>query len=126
MLFFDLDGPLLDVSPRYIALHHALLAAGETTPMAGPLYWERKRAVCPEEAILAELGAADPSFYLQRRLELIETAEYLAFDRAWPWALPILTCLAPLGPLVIVTARACRSLLLEQLARLKLGPFFDE
>jgi phosphoglycolate phosphatase len=123
ILFFDLDGPLLDVSPRYIALHRALL--GESG-MAGPAYWERKRAACPEEAILVEIGALDRPPYLRRRLELIETAEYLAFDRPWPWAHAILTRLSAAHPLVLVTARSRRPLLLEQLDRLGLAHFFHE
>jgi phosphoglycolate phosphatase len=126
MLFFDLDGPLLDVAPRYLALHQALLAGTGVSPMPGPLYWWRKRAACPEEAILAELGVADPAPYVRQRLQLIETAEYLAHDRAWPWAHDVLTRLALRVPLVLVTARACRPLLLEQMERLGLTPFFQE
>jgi phosphoglycolate phosphatase len=123
ILFFDLDGPLLDVSPRYIALHRALL--GEAS-MSGPAYWERKRAACPEETILAEVGATDRPLYLRRRLELIETREYLTFDRPWPWARAILALLSTAHPLVLVTARSRRPLLLEQLDRLGLAPFFHE
>jgi pyrophosphatase PpaX len=126
MLFFDLDGPLLDVSPRYVALHEALLADSGVSPMPRPLYWQHKRAACPEEAILAQLGVRDTAAYLRRRLELIETAAYLAHDRPWPWSHAVLARLAALAPLVLVTARSCRPLLLEQLDRLALAPFFHE
>jgi phosphoglycolate phosphatase-like HAD superfamily hydrolase len=126
MLFFDLDGPLLDVSPRYVALHQALLAGSGVSPMAGPLYWECKRTACPEETILAQLGVRDATAYLRRRLDLIETTEYLAHDRPWPWVHAVLARLAVRSPLVLVTARACRPLLLEQLDRLALAPFFHE
>ncbi len=126
MLFFDLDGPLLDVSPRYVALHRALLADAGVSPMPGPLYWQRKRAVCPEEVILAELGVREGAAYLRQRLERIETAEYLAFDRPWPWTHAVLARLSLRAPLVLVTARACRPLLLEQLDRLGLASYFQE
>ena len=123
MLFFDLDGPLLDVSPRYVALHDALLGPAA---LAGPIYWERKRAACPEETILGDLGIRDPAPLIQRRLERIETPEYLALDRVWPWTRATLTRLESAGPFVMVTARACRPLLLEQLDRLGLSTFFEE
>jgi phosphoglycolate phosphatase-like HAD superfamily hydrolase len=126
MFFFDLDGPLLDVSPRYVALHHALLAVDGVAGMPAPLYWQRKRAACPEESILAELGVSDRSSYVRRRLALIETPEYLAHDRAWPWAHSVLSGLGAAGPLVLVTARTRRTLLLEQLDQLGLTAFFHK
>jgi phosphoglycolate phosphatase len=123
ILFFDLDGPLLDVSPRYIALHRALL--GEAS-LSGPAYWEHKRAARPEEMILAEVSETDRSLYLRRRLELLETPEYMAHDRPWPWTHAVLAHLSAAMPLVLVTARSRRSLLLEQLDRLGLACFFHE
>src|SRR4051794_15370214 len=92
VIFFDLDGPLLDVSPRYVRLHHDLLGRAGAAGMPGELYWRRKRAVCPEESILAELGLSHlTADYLPERLRLIETPEYLLHDRAWPWAAEVLT-----------------------------------
>ena len=44
ILFFDLDGPLLDVSHRYVALHHDLLYAHGWTGMEARRYWAGKRA----------------------------------------------------------------------------------
>jgi phosphoglycolate phosphatase len=127
VLFFDLDGPLLDVSPRYVRLHQDLLAEAGVTGMEARRYWQHKRACCPEEAILHELGVAVPvQDYLRRRLELIETSEYLVHDRLWPWAHAVLAHFAPTHPLVLVTARACRPLLLEQLERLGLRSCFHE
>jgi phosphoglycolate phosphatase len=126
VLFFDLDGPLLDVSARYAALHRDLLAEAGLQGLPAGTYWQRKRALRPEESILAEVGAsAHAAWYAPRRLERIETPPYLAHDRPWPWAHAVLRRLSG-RPLVLVTARACRALLLEQLERLKLTPFFDE
>ena len=127
IVFFDLDGPLLDVSARYVALHHAVLSDLGLRGLPGPTYWQRKRSRCTEESILAEVGVtAHIDAYVSRRLELIETSEYLVHDRPWPWARAILTRLATAGPLVLVTARANRPLLLEQLDRLDLASFFHE
>jgi phosphoglycolate phosphatase len=126
-LFFDLDGPLLDVSPRYVALHRALLEEAGVEPMPAERYWQCKRAALPEEDILRELGVLERvPHYLKRRLELIETVEWLVHDRPWPWTRPTLARLARQHTLVLVTARANRPLLVEQLERLELASFFDE
>src|SRR5262245_4474191 len=100
IIFIDLDGPILDVSPRYVALHRDLLRALGARGMAGDLYWRRKRARIPEERILEELGASEHiADYLRRRLELIETRDYLVHDRCWPWAESTLSGLSTQGPL---------------------------
>jgi phosphoglycolate phosphatase len=126
-LFFDLDGPLLDVSPRYVALHQTLLEAAGVEPMPAERYWQCKQAALAEEDILRELGVLERvPHYLKRRVELIETAEWLVHDRPWPWTRPTLARLAKQHTLVLVTARANRPLLDEQLARLELAGFFDE
>jgi phosphoglycolate phosphatase len=127
VLFFDLDGPLLDVSPRYVRLHRDLLARKGMAGLESDCYWQRKRAACPEEVILKALGAESHAAEYQRlRLEWIETLEYLIYDRPWPWAHAVLTRLSLSNTLVLVTARSQRQLLDEQLARLELAAFFHE
>ena len=39
IIFFDLDGPLLDVSQRYQNLHRDLLYGMGVTPLAPDTYW---------------------------------------------------------------------------------------
>jgi phosphoglycolate phosphatase len=127
VLFFDLDGPLLDVSTRYTALHGDLLRAAGLRVMASDRYWERKRARVPEEEILRELGVLGEAHdYLRQRLDRVESPEYLLLDRPWPWTHEILGLLACRYPLVLVTARSSHLLLLEQLDRLELIAFFHE
>ncbi len=124
-LFFDLDGPLLDVRPRYVQLHHDLLGRLGARGMPAADYWRRKRAAVPEERILEELGLPHLApAYCAERQRLIETAEYLALDQPWPWAAGVLSRLSRRWPLVLVTARGCRDLLLWQLERLGLTPYF--
>jgi phosphoglycolate phosphatase len=126
-VFFDLDGPLLDVSARYATLHRDLLRAAGLNAMAADRYWERKRARVPEEEILRELGVlGQANDYLRLRLDRVESPDYLVLDRPWPWTHEILAQLARRYPLVLVTARANRLLLLEQLDRLDLVAFFHE
>lgn len=126
-LFFDLDGPLLDVSARYAALHRDLLREAGLRCMSADRYWDRKRARISEEEILRELGALGLApDYLRLRLERIESPDYLHLDRPWPWTHDVLDKLARRNPLVLVTARASSLLLLEQLDRLDLIAYFHE
>jgi phosphoglycolate phosphatase-like HAD superfamily hydrolase len=125
IIFFDLDGPLLDVSERYQILHRDLLEGMGVAPLAPHVYWQRKRQRRPETAILRELGAsALEASYSHRRLELIETDRYLTHDRLWPWANSILTTLTARYALVLVTVRSQREALERQLTRLNLRRFF--
>jgi phosphoglycolate phosphatase len=126
IVFFDLDGPLLDVSERYQILHRDLLEGMGVTPLEPDVYWQRKRQRYPEAAILKELGASDlEPLYSRRRLELIETDGYLAHDRLWPWTIPVLTALIGRYALVLVTVRSKREPLERQLTRLNLRRFFE-
>ena len=127
ILFFDLDGPLLDVSRRYVALHRDLLRELGAAAVDADRYWECKRALIAEEEILAEIGAERlTARYVQRRLDLIESAIYLRHDRCWPWTPGCLARLSQHATLVMVTARGDRDALLRQLDDLGLAPFFDE
>jgi phosphoglycolate phosphatase-like HAD superfamily hydrolase len=127
ILFFDLDGPLLDVSPRYVVLHHELLRDHQLEGMGAERYWAAKRARRAEEDILAELGAAGVALdYVVARLARIETAPYLRHDRCWPWAIGCLEHLARHATLVMVTARSDRTALFDQLDSLRLRSPFHE
>jgi phosphoglycolate phosphatase len=127
ILFFDLDGPILDVSHRYVLLHQTLLLPHGHGGMDPAKYWDRKRARRSEDDILAELGVGHLSgIYGPERLRLIETAEWLTHDRCWPWSLECLGELAKRATLVMVTARADRAALLVQLDALGLRPEFHE
>jgi phosphoglycolate phosphatase len=127
ILFFDLDGPLLDVSNRYVVLHQELLRELGWDAMPAHRYWACKRGHMTEEAILAELGAASIfPVYGPRRLELIETAAYLRHDRCWPWTLAVLEHVNRHADLVMVTARSDRAALLDQLGKIGIRPFFRE
>lgn len=125
IIFFDLDGPILDVSARYQILHRDLLEPLGVSPLPPDTYWQRKRNRCPEVAILQELGVSELAHtYSRRRLELIEAESYLAHDRLWPWTIPVLTTLAARYTLILVTVRSNRQALERQLQRLKLRHFF--
>ena len=125
ILFFDLDGPIIDVSLRYKILHRDLLERMGVTPMAPDFYWQRKCRRYTEAAILQEIGASElEPLYSRLRLELIEEDDYLKHDCLWPWTIPVLTTLATWQPLALVTVRSNRDALERQLTRLDLRRFF--
>jgi phosphoglycolate phosphatase-like HAD superfamily hydrolase len=127
IVFFDLDGPLVDVSERYVRLHGDVLRELGAMGMEAGIYWERKRGRVSEEDILKELGLGRLALkYTSSRLARIESTEYLAYDRAWPWATDVLGSLQKDFRLVLVTVRARRDLLLGQLENLNLAGYFHE
>ena len=121
----DLDGPILDVSPR----HHRVYADGVSRlggePMDIGTYWAAKRDKISDHEILNRSGlpAASDAYQVIKR-ETIEAADYLSLDRLQPGTWEILHCLAEKHSLVLVTLRHSRRRLLRQLAMLKIAKLF--
>ncbi len=124
-VYFDLDGPILDVSRRYYQLHCDLAAALRIPPLAFATYWELKRNQASLEVILPESSPEERARYQEQRQALIETREYLQYDQVYPWAPAVLDSLHRSYRLGLVTLRNSRELLLWQLGRLQLADFFD-
>jgi phosphoglycolate phosphatase len=126
VVVFDLDGPLLDVSERYHRLYADLLRARGLRPLAKRTYWRLKRRRIPEEAIFRRSGgaAAEAREYARRRSRLIESREYLRYDRAWPRVSAVLRHLEPRSQLLLATARRSHRSLTWQLERIGIGGYF--
>lgn len=126
-LFLDLDGPLLDVSPRYVALHQALCAQRGWRALEGEQYWALKRARQPERRILALVTQEDVEPYLEQWRACIEDDAWLAHDVLQPGVLGLLDALRGGGRwrLVLATLRARREGLERQLERLGLARRLD-
>ncbi len=128
-LFFDLDGPILDVSRRYYRLHSELVLQLGGMPMDEANYWERKRDREPLSALLAldlkPIPGESAQTYRQLWREKIEWPASLAADTVVPGAREQLAALQTTHHLVLVTLRQCRENLEAQLERLQLGPFFE-
>ncbi|HSS50009.1 MAG TPA: HAD family hydrolase [Thermoanaerobaculia bacterium] len=125
-ILLDLDGPLLDVLPRYHRLHSDLVLRHGGRPLDPEAYWDAKRKRGPEPQILAKSGL-DPGAIrevLGERARWIESWRYLQLDRTWPWTEAVLTDLSRRAPLVLVTARRHRRRLLRQLGELGLRGHF--
>lgn len=127
-LFLDLDGPILDNRPKYIALHRQLLHDSVGVALAEEEYWELKRTRVPEIEILNRCGvpASQWDAHLQRRQACIEDQLFLELDRVWPGVQDWLVKQRTTHAIYLVTLRKRRKPLLRQLARLGLLPLFDE
>lgn len=127
-IIFDLDGPILDVRPRYIHLYRSLAAKhGATGPlMADADYWELKRQRIPEKEIVRRSGLPDHHFaaYWDERMALIESEECLARDRLHPFFEETVKSLPHSADKYIATLRNRRAPLLIQLDRLGLTSLF--
>jgi phosphoglycolate phosphatase-like HAD superfamily hydrolase len=124
-IFWDLDGPILDVSGKYYAVYRDLVRARGGVPLEREDYWNRKRTRESDEAILALSGLHGwTEEYRELRRTRIETDAYAALDRVWPPIPALLARLAHSWTLVLVTLRNERAPLLRQLDRLALRPHF--
>jgi phosphoglycolate phosphatase-like HAD superfamily hydrolase len=104
LLIVDLDGPILDVAPRYFAAHEEALAV---TPGATSLcadvasFWEAKRRSQPVAEGEAGAEAACAAAFKER----IERDDLLRLDRLQPGALAALERLAARHTLHVLSLR---------------------
>jgi phosphoglycolate phosphatase len=109
-VFCDFDGPIVDVSDRYYSTYHqALTATTEfyrefsatlTAQISRPAltkaqFWQMKQNRVPDREIARQSGLDDENtdFFLQRVMEIVNSADLLTQDNIQPgvtWALGLL------------------------------------
>ena len=126
MIFFDLDGPILDVSAKYYRVYHDLLDEFGFPSLPRDQYWEAKRNKVSDESILRKTGAEEfvAQFVKERKLR-IEADSYLALDKIQAGASEVLEALSRVMTLVLVTLRSSPHHLHKQLGDLHLSGFFQ-
>jgi len=126
-LFFDLDGPILDVSRRYFRVHSRIVQELGGAPGDEIAFWEAKRARRSVRDVLTAEGSTrvDVVRYQKLWLERIESEEYLESDRLQPDALVHLQSLLGEGKLDLVTLRQRPELVRGQLERFGLSHLFE-
>jgi phosphoglycolate phosphatase-like HAD superfamily hydrolase len=104
LLIVDLDGPILDVAPRYFAAHLEALAASGATPLVGDAaaFWQAKRR---SEAVARDASGTSATTYAAAFKERVERDDLLALDRLQPGALSALGRLSGRHPLAILSLR---------------------
>ena len=124
--FWDLDGPILDVSERYWRVHRDTLSELGFGCLDKERYWMLKRRKEPEARIAEACGAGSVfAAYQEHRLSRIESRPYLAFDSVQEGALSALELLGRTGEQILVTLRHDAANLDWQLRSLDLFRFFS-
>jgi phosphoglycolate phosphatase len=125
IFFFDLDGPILDVSQKYYKIYSDILSQNGFKVLSKSEYWNAKRDKVSEKEILQK-NMAEPFFekYQYERSLLIESDHYLIYDTFQEGAVQILELLSQKNDLVLVTLRTLPEQLHKQLDYLKLKKFF--
>ncbi|NET09532.1 MAG: HAD family hydrolase [Symploca sp. SIO2B6] len=123
--FFDLDGPILDVSQKYYRVYFDLVNGQGEVPISKRDYWESKRQRMPDEKILeqSKLSHWYKEFQAIRKSK-IETTQYLKFDAVWCGISEMLSILSNKYPLFLVTLRSSREMLIWQIEYLKIKSHF--
>jgi len=116
-MLFDLDGPILDVSEKYYRVYSDLVEHRGYAALPKAEFWDLKRARVRDEVILQRSGIEGwEQEFRELRHGLIETDQYLAFDRVWPGAVEVLKRISEYCPPILVTLRHSREALERQLA----------
>ncbi len=124
--FLDLDGPILEVSPRHYQVYADIAAGLGGRAIGAGEFWEAKRSKTPDSEILRASGiVARDEDYRRSKIREIENSRYLALDRLQPGAVPALERLSAAYQLVLVTLRQSPEALANQLSALGVARQFD-
>ncbi len=125
-IYFDLDGPILDVAPKFYRIYTDLFAKHGHPVLSKDEYWDCKRRKIPEPKIVALTApAAFADVYIPERLKVIENTEYLAHDEIIAGALDVLETLRDRFELILVTLRNRRTNLMWELEHFGLTKYFN-
>jgi len=127
MLFWDLDGTILDVSEKYFQLYKKLVGKPSDEKFDKHSLWEMKRAQYSDHKILSlfQINDVDMDAFRQGKARLIEAEELLAYDILQLGAIEKLEDLSQTFEMAIVTLRKNRRNLLQQLEVLELTKYFS-
>jgi len=126
--YFDLDGPILDVSEKFHRIYSDLVTDFGGHPLPKEDYWSRKKSRQADSKILEDsrLSSSLEKEYRRRRTSLIETESYWRFDRVWPEVRDAIARSPHCGTLVLVTLRNNRRELEAQLKHLEIDHWFQK
>lgn len=125
-IFFDLDGPILEVKFRHHRVYAEGICAAHGTPLGVDDFWQLKRERAPDLELLRRSGVGSEALeeFRTQRLRRIEDDEVLRDDLLQPGMAELLAELATRHPVYLVTVRRNRSALEHQLERLGLSQHF--
>ncbi len=127
IIFFDLDGTLLDIDERWYQLHTDLARYYSFSPLPKKKYIEAKKNMISEAEILKGINISQNKIhaYIKKRLASIELQRYLLLDKVKSGVIALLTKLSRRYKLVLITKRKKRRNCLAELGRLKISCYFS-
>jgi phosphoglycolate phosphatase-like HAD superfamily hydrolase len=126
-IYFDLDGPILDVSPKFYKIYSDLLNEYGYPLLSKEVYWQFKKEHTPCPEILKRTcppEIVEP--YIKKRLEIIENFSYLKTDQVVPGACQVLDRLSKKHTLILVTLRNRSETLSQELDYFDLKKYFKK
>jgi phosphoglycolate phosphatase-like HAD superfamily hydrolase len=116
----DLDGPILDVAPRYFAAHQRALALAATAGVHTtlPAFWAARRRRLPPAQMVGDVMRANA--YAEAFRKVLEDDALLGLDQLHPQALESLTRLTRTRETLVLTLRSNVAGARAQVARLGL------
>ena len=125
-MFWDLDGPILDVSLKYYNLYRDILLDNNKLPLDKKDYWRYKRSQMSNYKILSYSDAQDIiNIYNLSWMNMIETKKYQDYDKLQPRIKEILNNCNTKYDLVMVTLRSDRNRLFSQLSSVNIINYFS-
>lgn len=127
-IYFDYDGPILDVRKRSWVVHSRVI-----DELGGKLFgdwlrhWGQKQERTKKAIILEECGL-DPSLekkYLQRYIELIEQEDALVTDRLIRGVKTVLDDLSKKHTLILITLRKNTATAMLQIKKFHIDTYFS-
>lgn len=127
LIYFDLDGPILDVSGKFYKIYTDLLIEHGYPRLPKDEYWQLKKEHTPIPEIMKR--TCPPEFidcYIKKRLEVIENFSYLKQDKIIPGADQVLHRLSQKHTLILVTLRNRSETLSQELDYFDLRKYFKK
>ena len=128
LLFFDLDGTLLDTSERHYRVYKDILSLYKVSNiLRKEEFWNRKRnGVKTVELLRRKTSEKLVQKFTEEWFKRIENKKYLSHDNLLQENVDILSTLSNKDNLVLITLRNNKDNLFWQLKSLKLDKYFKE
>lgn len=124
-IFFDLDGPILDVSKRYYKVF--LDIVGGKTKLSKKTFWELKKNKVSWQKIFKKAGLKiRKDDFLKFWLRCIEDKNYLTLDRIHPNVKRKLSSLSKKDSLYLISLRQSKKNLFWQVKKLGINKYFKK
>jgi phosphoglycolate phosphatase-like HAD superfamily hydrolase len=122
-LFFDLDGTLIDIKKRHIAIYHAVARRMNLPLIPDEEYWQRKRN---KQFPWDDVSENTLKIFRRNFKEESELPSYLSLDTLLPHIKDLLHAAKQQYTLLLLTKRNNREHLINQLDALQISSLFDD